>query len=169
MHKRYAPMPDPNQIFEFCTNVIISTKMEKEVIIICLIYLERFIFNTGILINSRNWRRLLFTSLIIASKIWDDDSFENNHFSQVFTHLSIGEINSMERSFLELINYKVYVKCSEYFKYFFIIKSIALKYNFDGFSLVPISVERMMVLQEYAYQMQKRLRRKYSNSNSAQF
>jgi hypothetical protein len=143
--------------------------MEKEVIIISLIYMERFIFNTGVLINSRNWKRILFTSLIVASKIWDDDSFENNHFAQVFTHLKIGEINLLERTLLELINYKVYVKCSEYFKYFFIIKSIALKYNFNGFNLVPISVERMMKVQEYAYLAQKKFKKKYSCNNSAEF
>jgi len=67
--KMYIPLPDPNIIYEFCANVLISTKMEKEVIIISLIYVERFIFNTGILINSRNWKRLLFTALIIASKV----------------------------------------------------------------------------------------------------
>jgi hypothetical protein len=168
-HKRYIPQTDPHAIYEFCANVMILTKMEKEVIIITMIYIERFIFNTGLLINPRNWKRLLFTSMIIASKIWDDDSFENNHFSQVFTHLSVGEINMMERTFLELINYKVYVKCSEYFKYFFIIKSIALKYNFDGINMVPVSVERMMRIQEHAYMVQKRFRKKYSYNNSAEF
>lgn len=168
-HRKYMRAPDPQGIFEFCANIMMMTKMEKEVIIICLIYIERFIFNTGLLINSRNWRRLLFTCLIVASKIWDDDSFENNHFAQVFPHLQIGEINLMERTFLELINYKVYVKCSEYFKYFFIVKSIALKYNFNGFNLVPISVERMMKIQEYAYSAQKKLRKKYSCYNSAEF
>jgi hypothetical protein len=168
-HRRFIHTPDPQAIFEFCANIMVMTKMEKEVIIICLVYLERFIFNTGLLVNARNWKRLIFTCLIVASKIWDDDSFENNHFAQVFTHLKIGEINSLERSFLELINYKVYVKCSEYFKYFFIIKSIALKYNFNGFNLVPMSVEKMMKLQEYAYQAQKKFRKKYSLANSAQF
>jgi len=169
LHKRFVQTPDPQAIFEFAANIMILTKMEKEVIIISLIYMERFIFNTGVLINSRNWKRILFTSLIIASKIWDDDSFENNHFAQVFTHLKIGEINLLERTFLELINYKVYVKCSEYFKYFFIIKSIALKYNFNGFNLVPISVERMMKVQEYAYLAQKKFKKKYSCNNSAEF
>ena len=164
--RKYVPPPDPQQIFEFCANIMCLTKMEKEVIIITLIYLERFMFNTGLLLTSRNWRRITFTAMIIASKIWDDDSFENNHFAQVFTHLKIGEINLLERTYLELINYKVYVKCSEYFKYFFIIKSIALKYNFDGMHLVPISVERMMKIQEYAYQMQKRMRKRYSLNNS---
>lgn len=167
--RKYVPPPDPQQIFEFCANIMCLTKMEKEVIIITLIYLERLIFNTGLLLTSRNWRRITFTAMIIASKIWDDDSFENNHFAQVFTHLKIGEINLLERTYLELINYKVYVKCSEYFKYFFIIKSIALKYNFNGMNLVPISVERMMKIQEYAYQMQKKMRKRYSLNNSAQF
>lgn len=165
-HRRFVPPPDPNSVFEFCANVMIMTKMEKEVIIITMIYLERFIFNTGVLLNSRNWKRLVFTAMIMASKIWDDDSFENNHFAQVFTHLTVGEINLLERTFLELINYKVYIKCSEYFKYFFIIKAIALKYNYDGLTLVPISVPKMMKLQEYAYQTQKKLKKKFSLNNS---
>ena len=167
--RKYVPPPDPQVVFEFCANIMILTKMEKEVIIITLLYLERFIFNTGLLLTSRNWRRIIFITMAIASKIWDDDSFENNHFAQVFKHLSIGEINLLERTFLELINYKVYVKCSEYFKYFFIIKSIALKYNYNGVEMIPISVERMMKIQEYAYQMQKRVRKKINLSNSTKF
>ena len=167
--RKYVPPPDPQVIFEFCANIMILTKMEKEVIIITLLYLERFIFNTGLLLTSRNWRRIIFTTMAIASKIWDDDSFENNHFAQVFKHLSIGEINLLERTFLDMINYKVYVKCSEYFKYFFIIKSIALKYNYNGVEMIPISVERMMKIQEYAYQMQKRVKKKISLSNSTNF
>ena len=99
---------------------MILTKMKKEIIIITLLYLERFIFNTGLLLTSKNWRRIIFITMAIASKILEYDSLENNHFAQVFKHLSIGEINLLERNFLELINYKVYVKYSEYFKYFFI-------------------------------------------------
>ena len=111
----------------------------------------------------------MFTVLVIASKIWDDDSFENSHFAQVFTHLKIGEINLMERIFLELMDYKIYVKCSEYLKYFFIVKSIALKYNYNGVKMIPISVERMMKIQEYAYQMQKKSRKRNVLINSANF
>ena len=167
--KRFMAPPDPQSIFEFCANIMILTKMEKEVIIISLIYIERLIFNTGIIINSRNWRKIIFISLIIASKIWDDDSLENIHYSQVFTHLKVGEINLLERTFLELINYKIFVKFSEYMKYYFAIKNLALKYNFNGEKIVPVSVEKMMKIQEYAYQMQKRIRRKISLNNSADF
>ena len=167
--KRFMAPPDPQAIFEFCANIMILTKMEKEVIIISLIYIERLIFNTGFIINSRNWRKIIFIALIIASKLWDDDSLENIHYSQVFTHLKVGEINLLERTFLELINYKVFVKFSEYMKYYFAIKNMALKYNFNGEQIVPVSVEKMMKIQEYAYQMQKRMRKKISLNNSAHF
>jgi hypothetical protein len=69
VHKRYIQPPDPHNIYEFCANIMIMTKMEKEVIIISLIYVERFIFNTGVLMNARNWKRLLFTAMVIASKV----------------------------------------------------------------------------------------------------
>ena len=167
--KRFMPPPDPQSIFEFCANIMILTKMEKEVIIISLIYIERLIFNTGFILNSRNWRKIIFISLIIASKLWDDDSLENIHYSQVFTHLKIGEINLLERTFLELINYKIFVKFSEYIKYYLAVKNLALKFNFNGEQIVPVSVEKMMKIQEYAYQMQKRMRKKISLNNSSHF
>ena len=167
--KRYMPPPDPQSIFEFVANIMILTKMEKEVIIISLIYIERLIFNTGFIINSRNWRKIIFIALIMASKLWDDDSLENIHFSQVFTHLKIGEINLLERTFLELINYKVFIKFGEYMKYYLAIKNLALRFNFNGEQIVPVSVQKMMKIQEYAYQMQKRMRKKVSLNNSAQF
>ena len=138
--RRYIPTPEPQTIFDFMADIIILTKMEKEVIILSLIYIERLIFNTGLLLNSRNWRRILLTAMIIASKIWDDNSFENSHFSQVFANLGVGEINTLERIFLELINYKVYVKQSEYFKYLLMVKIIALKYNYNGKQIIPVSI-----------------------------
>lgn len=167
-NKKLVSNPNPNSIFEFIVNVMIMTKMEKEIIIIALVYIERFIFNSGILLTSRNWKRLLFTSMIIASKFWDDDSFENNHFSQVFNHLTIGEINLMERTFLELINYKTYIKFSEYFKYFFIIKLIALKLNYNGECFISVSLKEMMQIQEFNFLQQQKYfnRRKILLNNS---
>ena len=167
--RRYIPTPEPQTIFDFMADIIILTKMEKEVIILSLIYIERLIFNTGLLLNSRNWRRILLTAMIIASKIWDDNSFENSHFSQVFANLGVGEINTLERIFLELINYKVYVKQSEYFKYLLMVKIIALKYNYNGKQIVPVSIIKNMKYQEFTETMQNRMRKKVTLNNSAQF
>jgi hypothetical protein len=72
--------PTLEELYYFCKYVIISGRMEKEIPILCLIYLERFFTKTGILMNYGNWKRLTLISLILASKIWDDDSLENVHF-----------------------------------------------------------------------------------------
>ena len=167
--RRYIPTPEPQTIFDFMADIIILTKMEKEVIVLSLIYIERLIYNTGLLLTSRNWRRILLTSMIIANKIWDDNSFENSHFSQVFANLGINEINTLERIFLELINYKVYVKQSEYFKYLMMIKIIALKYNYNGREIVKANIVKNLKYQEFNETMQNRMRKKVTLNNSAQF
>lgn len=58
--------------------------MEKEAVIICLIYLERLIIKDEFQITSYNWRLILLICLILANKIWDDESFENDNFSKAF-------------------------------------------------------------------------------------
>lgn len=72
--------PSLEELYYYCKYVIISGRMEKEIPILCLIYLERFFTKTGILMNYGNWKRLTLIALILASKIWDDDSLENVHF-----------------------------------------------------------------------------------------
>ena len=69
---------------EYCKNVITTCKMEKEVVIVGLIYIERLIQNQQFFVDSTNWRLLIFVALILASKIWDDESFENDNFSKAF-------------------------------------------------------------------------------------
>ena len=75
-----AYTPTLEEVYYFCKYMIITGRMEKEIPILCLIYLDRFTKKTGILINHTNWKRLATISLILASKIWDDDSLENVHF-----------------------------------------------------------------------------------------
>ena len=76
----YVDVPSLEELYYYCKYVIISGRMEKEIPILCLIYLERFFTKTGILMTGGNWKRLTLISLILASKIWDDDSLENVHF-----------------------------------------------------------------------------------------
>ena len=169
IERRYIPTPEPQTIYDFMADIIILTKMEKEVIVLSLIYIERLIFNTGLLLTSRNWRRILLTAMIISSKVWDDNSFENDHFSQVFANLGVNEINTLERIFLELINYKVYVKQSEYYKYLMLIKIIAMKYSYNGREIVKASIIKNMKYKEFNETMQNRMRKKVTLNNSAQF
>ena len=75
-----ATIPTLEEIYYYCKYVIITGRMEKEIPILCFIYLDRFTKKTGILLSPQNYNRLTLISLILASKIWDDDSLENVHF-----------------------------------------------------------------------------------------
>ena len=70
-------MPSELDIFEYCKYVTTSSKMENEIPIISLVYIERLLLKTGLLLNKYNWRRLALITLCLGSKIWDDDSLEN--------------------------------------------------------------------------------------------
>jgi len=117
--------PSYNLIYSYARYVMITSKMEKEIPIIALVYLEWLLERTGILMNSLNWRWLTLVTLCLASKIWDDDSLENEHFPKVMKDLTLKEINTFERVLLDLIGYDLVVWGAEYAKYFFILWTIA--------------------------------------------
>lgn len=88
--------PSAEIISEYCKYVTISSKMENETPVIALVYMERLLRKSNILINKYNWKRILLVCLCVASKVWDDDSLENVHFPQVMRDVSIKMINKLE-------------------------------------------------------------------------
>lgn len=93
---KFIPMPSEKYIADYCKYVTIACKMENEIPIVCLVYLEKLLLTTGILLNKWNWRRLVLICLCLASKIWDDDSLENVHFPKVMSDVTLYEINKLE-------------------------------------------------------------------------
>ena len=81
-------IPSKEVVKDFIKNIIITCKMEKEVTIISLIYIERILKATLLYLDSTTWRKITFVSFILASKIWDDESFENQNFSKAFPKYS---------------------------------------------------------------------------------
>ena len=153
--------PDLEELYYYCKYVVISSRMEKEIPILCLVYLERFLTKTGVLMNHANWKRLTLISLLLASKIWDDDSLENIHFPQVMPDITLKEISSLEKVFLHLIDYDLIMRGSEYAKYYFILKTFAD--NFDSaLPMGPLTVEQMSNLQNNTVKAESELRDKYN-------
>lgn len=119
--------------------------MEKEIPILCLIYLDRFTKKTGILINHSNWKRLTLISLILASKIWDDDSLENVHFPQVMNELSLKEISGLEAVFLRLLDFELVIRGAEYAKFYFVLKTFSKNFV-SVLPMGPLRIEQMQDL-----------------------
>lgn len=138
--------PSFDLCYRYCKYVMVASKMEKEIPLIALVYMERLLMRTGILMNTYNWRRLVLITMIIASKLWDDDSLENEHFPKVMKDVTIKEINVFERVFLDLIGYDLTVQGPEYAKYYFILSTLGEKNNIK-FPLPQVSVREMLKAQ----------------------
>ena len=156
--------PSLEELYYYCKYVIISGRMEKEIPILCLVYLERFLTKTGILLNHMNWRRLTLIALCLASKIWDDDSLENVHFPKVMPDITLKEIASLEKLFLQFLDFDLLLRGAEYAKYYFILKSFAkqeLPFNSCLPPVGPLSVQKMSELQNNTAKVESDLRDKY--------
>jgi len=154
---QYLEVPSEREVYKFCKKLLIYGKMEKEVSIVALIYIEKVIIKTGLLMNELNWRHFLFTALVLASKVWDDQSFENIHFTKAFPDVSIKQINELERIYLKCLDYQLNINGSEYAKYYFILRTISDKTN-TKCPLKPIEVKKVVQLQRNAIKVQKNIK-----------
>ena len=142
---QYQSDPSLEELYYYCKYIIISGRMEKEIPILCLVYIERFLTKSGLLMNYWNWKRMTLISLILASKIWDDDSLENVHFPQVMNDITLKEISGLEKVFLQVIDFDLVIKGSEYAKYYFVLKTFADNFN-SSLPMGPLTVNQMSEL-----------------------
>ena len=137
--------------------------MEKECSIICLVYVQKLLDRTGLALNKFNWKRLIFITLVLGNKVWDDESFENPNFAQAFTVFSLREIALFEMTLLGLIDYDVSVKNSEYAKQYFSLRTYSEERN-RSFPLKPLDVETVRRLQGNADKAEQYLREAHNEA-----
>lgn len=133
--RRSLTCPTLTEISEFYEIFYQRSQMEHDTIIFSLIYVERLIKSTnGILAPSpQNWRSLLFSCMVLASKVWDDLSMWNYDFANVTAHttglaaFTIYRINELELALLKCLKFSVKVPASEYAKYYFLIRTTLLQ------------------------------------------
>jgi hypothetical protein len=75
-------LPNLSEVTNFYRDVFQKAKMEKDCIIMTLVYVERLIKVTNGLVRPRaeNWRSILFSCMVLSSKVWDDLSMWNADF-----------------------------------------------------------------------------------------
>mmetsp|Transcript_49276 Transcript_49276/g.97458 ORF Transcript_49276/g.97458 Transcript_49276/m.97458 type:complete len:153 (-) Transcript_49276:32-490(-) len=139
---------------------MVNFRLEPEVSVITLFYLERFCEMSGVALTPDNWRRLVITSMMLASKVWNDESFENIEFSQLCPLYTLDEINCFERTFLKCVGYNMSMKGSEYAKTYFVLRTLGAKDSAD-FALEPMTDLKATRLQERCLEKQIEFRERY--------
>ena len=122
-------VPSLDAITDFYRSIFLRSQMEVDCIIISLIYIERLIklTNGKLTPSSNNWRSILFSCMVLASKVWDDLSMWNCDFSKIGPGgviFSLSRTNELEIALLRALEYKVKVNASEYAKYYFLLRGM---------------------------------------------
>ena len=128
-------LPSLEEIKEFYREFYQRSQMEFDAIIMSLIYVERLIklTNGAVMPSPYNWASVVFSCMVLASKVWDDLSMWNIDFSNVSVNsgvlspFSLKRINELELAVLACLNFAVAIPGSEYAKYYYLLRSMMIR------------------------------------------
>ncbi|CAI5742361.1 unnamed protein product [Peronospora destructor] len=156
-------VPTLSEIETFVKHVFSRAQMESECIIMSLVYVERLLKATSgfLQLRGENWRRLVFCSMVMASKVWDDLSMTNADFSKIWPELSLKQINELELVYLSAVEYNVRVSAVSYAKYYFHLRSMCASMGlleaFDESAPLNLDGARKMQVLSEEYQERSKL------------
>jgi len=145
----FKPKEEPSveAIQEFITVTYKEGRLEVDSIITCYLYVERIVM-CGLPLTRRNVRPVVFTAMLLASKVWDDMSMWNCDFATIFDELDdktmLAKINEWESSFLNGIQFNVLVTAKQYTEMYFKLREF---HATAKILLVPLKQQRAQQLE----------------------
>jgi len=96
-------------IKDYLKRISTYTNIEKNTLIVSLIYIDRLCRVSKLTLTCYNIHRILFASILISIKYNEDNFYDNKYYSEI-AGISLKELNSLENNFLNLIHFLLYVK-----------------------------------------------------------
>eukprot|EP01083_Nonionella_stella_P090960 254239_1 len=125
-----GPCPTLSEIHRFVRQLYDRSTPSAECITIALIFLHRLLqCSRDVHVGARNWVALTFTACLLAQKVWDDESWINEHFGEFSPVFDQQQINSMEVAFLSGMNWDCSVQRDDYTTYFAVLCSLGRTYT----------------------------------------
>ena len=90
--------------------------MEKSTLILSMILIDHMCKKSNIVLTIYNIHRVLFSSVLISIKYNEDSYYDNTFYAQI-AGIKPNELKLLEYKFLELNDFNVYVKDTEYEQY----------------------------------------------------
>lgn len=103
-------------IYEYLERIAQYTEAEDNTLILSLIYIDRISEISSIILTPYNIHRLTFVAILIALKYNEDVCYGFNFYATI-AGISIKELKKLEREFIDLIKFKLYVKKEDYENY----------------------------------------------------
>ena len=112
-------------VTKFMRFIMDKMQLVNECIVISLIYLEQVMLQGKLEIRNFNWKPLVFTAILLASKFWEDIIWYNVDFEDNCEIFPLKSINRMESEFISLCDYNIYVSADKYNRYQAMVKEIS--------------------------------------------
>eukprot|EP01134_Creolimax_fragrantissima_P007332 CFRG7332T1 len=100
--------PD-SQLTLFLRNICVRMKLDTHCLITTLVYLHRLKVRYPSSRHSSCARRVMFMALLVASKFNHDRPYDNKAWA-IVSNFPLGQVNAMERQFLDSLEYVLYVR-----------------------------------------------------------
>jgi hypothetical protein len=117
--------PPLEDVYKYVSTIFNAEKLAPECAILSLAYTERLLETGKVVLHAINWRRIILSCIILASKVWEDQAVWNVDFVNVFSKLTVADLNRMEKIVLSLLQYNVSLHASLYAKYYFELRDLS--------------------------------------------
>jgi len=142
----YDVIPNFKEIHDFLLELFKARDIKAECGVMAVVYIDRFFCETGVTFDKTNWRPLVFTAVLLATKVWEDYSVWNVDYVDIFPGLEVESINNLEREFLHRICFNLVLSQSIYARYYFELRSLA-SVSDESFPIKPLDKSVATVLE----------------------
>jgi len=130
---KFTNLFDVANVFLFM--VFESVGLCPEIAVISVVYVDRLLEATKLTFNMSNWRRIVFTAILLSAKAWEELAVWNEDFSKIFPGwISLSTLSLMERQFLKHIKFDLGIQSSVYTNYYLQLRSYA---DAEDFPVAP--------------------------------
>ena len=103
-------------IYDYLNRIQYYSSIEIPTLICSLIYIDRICQIAGITLTYYNIHRIVFAAILTSIKYNEDVFFDNNYYAQI-AGIRNKELKLIEFHFLELLDFNLFIKNEQYYKY----------------------------------------------------
>jgi len=147
-------LPTNESVEKLIKNIFKIGQLAPESLIMGVAYLNRIMASSALVLTPGNWRRVILSCLILASKVWEDQAVWNVDFLDLFPLATPSDLGQLEKQVLSLLGFDVTISASEFAKIYFDLRTSAAQNCDDHFvELQPLDKdgERKLELRTSSY------------------
>eukprot|EP00042_Codosiga_hollandica_P031604 m.193397 g.193397 ORF g.193397 m.193397 type:complete len:384 (-) comp53685_c0_seq4:589-1740(-) len=151
-------IPSDDDIYFIMNALFEAAVLPVECAIVTLVYISRVMSYTNLSLHASNWKRVLLGAILMASKVWDDQAVWNADFCSMLPSITVDEMNDLERTYLEMLQFNINVDSSVYTKFYFDLRALAEENN-KAFPLEPLTKAQAEQIEALSNKSQMNIKR----------